>query len=112
MISFLVWYTPPLSSQSSAVLHWWCFSISLQIYRSSGAGTSSATLHRHSTFPFLPPSLQPFLKVDWESLTEGTTASLFRGDGSKQSTLTQKPSVATLILIFVARHTYLYIGLH
>lgn len=52
------------------------------------------------------------LKVDWESFMEGPTPSLFRSNGRKQSTLTQKPSVATSILIFLARHTYLYIGLH
>lgn len=40
------------------------------------------------------------------------TASLFRGTGTKQSTLTRKPSGATSILIFLARHSYLYIGLH
>ncbi len=74
--------------------------------------------------PMLPPSttttpsvyfylcLRLFLKVDWELLIEGPTASLFRGSGRKQSTLTQKPSGATSILIFLTRHTYLYIGLH
>lgn len=77
--------------------------------------------------PMLPPSttttppsvyfyfslcLQLCLKVDWELLIEGPTTSLFRGNGRKQSTLTQKPSGATSILIFLARHTYLYIGLH
>lgn len=57
-------------------------------------------------------SLWLSLKVDWELLIEGLAASLFRGTGRKQSTLTQKPSGATTILIFLARNTYLYIGLY
>lgn len=52
------------------------------------------------------------LKVDWEFLIEEAIASLFQGAGRKQSTLTQRPSGATSILIFQAGHTYLYIGLY
>lgn len=73
--------------------------------------------------PMLPPSattspsyvflsLSATVSQGWLGIVNRRSTPSFRGNGGKQSTLTQKPSGATSILIFLVRHTYLYIGLH
>lgn len=65
-----------------------------------------------SSSPAWPPHLSLSISVPVCDSVSRLTASLFRGTGTKQSTLTRKPSGATSILIFLARHSYLYIGLY